>query len=68
MVNKSTEADLCATKMLIDLLKEVEQKAGMGAPPEKNPFSPTDKEVVQHLIEGLRRNMCTGCPCATRWS
>jgi len=28
LVNKSTTADLHATKMLIDVLKRVEQKAG----------------------------------------
>jgi len=41
MVNQSASADLRATKMLIDMMKEVEQNAG-NAPPEKNPFSPTD--------------------------
>src|SRR5271169_3279659 len=33
MVDKSAEADLRATKMLFDMMKEVEQKAGT-APPE----------------------------------
>ncbi|MBV8120369.1 MAG: hypothetical protein JO081_10600 [Alphaproteobacteria bacterium] len=66
MVNKSADADLRATKMLIDMVKEAEQKASMGAPAEKNPFSPTDKEVVQQLIERLRRNMCAGCPWAAQ--
>jgi len=31
MVNKSAGADLRATKMLFDMLKEVEQKAGTAA-------------------------------------
>jgi hypothetical protein len=55
MVNQSASGDLRATKMLIDM------KVG-AAPPEKNPFSPTDKEVVQQLTARLRRNMCSGCP------
>jgi uncharacterized protein len=66
MVNKSADADLRATKMLIDLVKEAEAKAGMGAEPEKKPFSPTDKEVVQQLIARLRRNMCAGCTWAAQ--
>jgi hypothetical protein len=33
---------------------------------KKNPFSPTDKVVVQHLVARLRRNMCTGCPWAAQ--
>ena len=32
MVNKSAKADLRATKMLFDMMKEVEQKAGAAAP------------------------------------
>jgi hypothetical protein len=33
MVNKSAEADLRASKMLFDMMKEVEQKAGAAPPP-----------------------------------
>jgi hypothetical protein len=33
MVDKSVSADLRATKMLIDMMKEVERKAGVAAPP-----------------------------------
>jgi hypothetical protein len=50
--------------MLIDMLRDVEKKAEPA--PEKNPFAPTDKEVVQQLIARLRRNMCVGCPWAAR--
>ena len=64
LVNKSAAAELRATKMLIDMLRDVEKKAEPA--PEKNPFAPTDKEVVQGLIARLRRNMCTGCPWAAR--
>ena len=34
MVNKSAEADLRATKMLFDMLRDVEKKAGTGATAE----------------------------------
>src|SRR6516225_2830829 len=64
-VNKSASAELRATKMLIDMLRDIEKKA---EPPAaaKSPFSPTDKEVMQQLIARLRRNMCNGCPWAAR--
>ena len=61
LVNKSASAELRATRMLIDMLREVERRAEP-ATAEKNPFSPTDKEVVQQLIARLRRNICNGCP------
>jgi hypothetical protein len=65
LVNKSASAELRATKMLIDMLRDIEKRAEP-AMAEKNPFSPTDKEVVQQLIARLRRNMCNGCPWAAR--
>jgi hypothetical protein len=65
LVNKSAAAELRATKMLIDMLRDVEKKAEPAAA-AKSPFSPTDKEVVQQLITRLRRNMCDGCPWAAR--
>jgi hypothetical protein len=65
VVNKSASAELRATKMLIDMMREVEKRAEPAAA-EKNPFSPTDKEVVQQLIARLRRNMCNGCPRAAQ--
>jgi hypothetical protein len=39
LVNKSAAADLRATKMLVDMLKDAEKKAGM-APSEPAPFAP----------------------------
>ena len=63
LVNKSASAELRATKMLIDILRDIERKAEPAAP-AKSPFSPTDKEVVHQLIARLRRNMCNGCPWA----
>ena len=65
LVNKSASAELRATKMLIDMLRDIEKRAET-APAEKNPFGPTDKEVVQQLIARLRRDMCDGCPWAAQ--
>jgi hypothetical protein len=65
LVNKSASAELRATKMLIDMLRDVEKRAEPAAA-EKNPFSPTDKEVVQQLIARLRHDMCSGCPRAAQ--
>jgi ISXO2-like transposase domain/Family of unknown function (DUF5681) len=48
LVNKSASAELRAPKMLIDMLRDIEKRAEP-AMAEKNPFSPTDKEVVQQL-------------------
>jgi hypothetical protein len=59
LVNKSASAELRATKMLIDMLRDIEKKAEPTAT-AKSPFNPTDKEVVQQLIARLRRNMCGG--------
>ena len=57
LVNKSTTADLRATKMLFDMMKEAEQKADAVAPAEKNVFVPTDKEVMRNLVERIRRQV-----------
>ena len=65
MVNKSASADLRATKMLIDMLRNLEKRAELLST-AKSPFGPTDKEVVQQLVARLRRNMCGGCRRAGR--
>ena len=57
MVNKSTKADLRATKMLFDMIKEVEQKAGAAAPPEPAKLTATDREVVDLFVARLRRQI-----------
>ncbi len=59
LVNKSADADLRATKMLIDMMKDVEQKAG-AAPqpaPEAPRFTQADEEVIQQFVERIRRQV-----------
>ena len=55
LVDRSTDADLRATKMLIDMLKDIEKRAGIAPAPEASPFTPADEEVVENLIARLRR-------------
>ena len=54
LVNESTRANLRATKMLIDMMKDAEKKTGAAPPPEPSPFTPTDKEVVNGFVERVR--------------
>src|SRR6516164_8820512 len=56
LVNKSTGADLRATKMLIDTLKDAEKKAGVTQPPEPAPFTAVDEEVMATFIARLRQS------------
>jgi len=55
LVNKSTGADLRATKMLIDTLKDAEKKAGVAPPSEPAPFTAADEEVMATFIARLRQ-------------
>ena len=66
LVNKSTGADLRATKMLIDTLKDVEKKAGVTQPPEPAAFTAADEEVMvsQGCGNPGRRNFESGTPRA----
>jgi hypothetical protein len=58
LVNKSTTADLRATKMLFDMIKDAEHKAGVATPsPAPRPLDAADKEVLQLFIERLRRQI-----------
>ena len=58
MVNKSTSADLRATKMLIDMPKDVEQSAGVASPPPSPPpFTEADEMVVEQLVERIRHQV-----------
>src|SRR5215468_2321029 len=55
LVNKSTTADLRATEMLFDMMKDAEHKAGVASPPPKPPpFTKAAEEVVEQLIERIR--------------
>ena len=56
MVEKSASADLRATKMLIDTLKDVEKKADVTQPPEPAPFTAADEEVMATFIARLRQS------------
>jgi hypothetical protein len=58
MVDKSANADLRATKMLLEMMKDVEHKAGDTAPPpEPRRLAAADKEVVQQFVARLRRQI-----------
>jgi Family of unknown function (DUF5681) len=58
MVDKSANADLRATKMLLDMMKDVEHRAGEAAPPPEPPrLAAADKEVVQQFVARLRRQI-----------
>src|SRR5438552_10447831 len=55
LVDKSTGADLRATKMLIDMLRDIEKRTPMAPPPETTPLTAADEEVVENLVARLRR-------------
>ena len=58
MVNKSASADLRATKMLIDMMKDAERQASAAAPqPEPRRLAAADEEVVQLFVARLRRQI-----------
>jgi len=60
LINQSASADLRATKMLLDLIKDAErQTAAAAAAPEPPPFTRADEEVVEQLIERLRHQILT---------
>jgi hypothetical protein len=56
LVNRSTGADLCATKMLTDMLKDAEKKAGVQPPSEPAPFTAADEEIMATFIARLRQS------------
>ena len=56
LVNESAGANLRATKMLFDMMKEVEQKAGAAAP-EPPKLTATDREIVELFVARLRRQI-----------
>jgi hypothetical protein len=55
LINKSVTADLRATKMLLDIMRDAEKQAGPALPPEApRRFTPADEEVIAQLIDRLR--------------
>ena len=56
LVNKSAAADLRATKMLVEMLKDAEKKAGIAPPQQPAPFAPADEEVMATFITRLRQS------------
>ena len=63
LVDKSAAADLRATKMLIDMLKRVEEKAG-AASPEPAKLTAPDREVVELFVARLRRQIAAEAEAA----
>ena len=60
LINQSASADLRATKMLLDLIKDAEKQAAAATAPEPSPrFTAADEEVVEQLIERLRHQILT---------
>jgi hypothetical protein len=58
LVNKSATADLRATKMLFDMIKDVEQKAGVTSwGPEPRRLDAADKEVMQNFVDRIRQQI-----------
>jgi Family of unknown function (DUF5681) len=55
LVDKSATADLRATKMLLDIMKDIEKQAGTAPAPKPVPFTEADQEVVENLFARLRR-------------
>ena len=58
LINQSASADLRATKMLLDMIKDAEKQAAVAPPPEPAAwFTKADEEVVETLIERLRHQV-----------
>jgi hypothetical protein len=52
LLNKSATTDLRATKMLFDMIKDAEQKAGVTSPvPEPRRLDAADEKVVQNFVD-----------------
>jgi hypothetical protein len=69
MVNESAGANLRATKMLIDMMKDIEKKTAAEPPPELHASAPTDEEVLNDVRTRIRgvlldeiQNMNAGNP------
>ena len=54
LVNESAGANLRATKMLIDMMKDIEKKTGAEPSPETSRFAPADEEVIKYTAQRIR--------------
>lgn len=54
LVNESAGANLRATKMLIDMMKDIERNIGAEPPPKPYRFAAADEEVVRGFAERAR--------------
>ena len=63
LVNKSASAELRATKMLIDMLRDIEKGRSRQRPRKTRSARPT-KRWSNSWSPGCARNMCNGCPWA----
>jgi len=55
MVNNAAGTDLRATKMLIDMMKDIERRAGVAAPAVPRRCTSADAEVIKHMVARVRR-------------
>jgi hypothetical protein len=53
LVNKSAGADFRATKMLIDMMKDIEKKAGAAPPPEPPPLIEADEGMIKFTVQRI---------------
>jgi hypothetical protein len=64
LINKSATADLRATKMLLDIMRDAEKQAGGALPPvAPRQFTMADEEVVAQLIDRLRDQVLSEMAC-----
>src|SRR6516162_7871303 len=56
LVNEAAGADLRATKLLIDMLKDVEKKAAMTPQPAPAPFAAADEKMMASFIAPTARS------------
>jgi hypothetical protein len=54
LVNQSAKADLRATKILLDIIQEIERRTEP-APSETSSFGPADEKVIEQLRARLHR-------------
>ena len=65
LVNESASANLRATKMWFDMIKEVEQKASAAAPPEPAKLPAAGRGAADLFVARLRRQIAAEAAEAT---